>query len=498
MSEFKVLVITFYGLIEYFEDIGKSLSSHGISVIDFPLFKYHSDKHDSIRNAMSEFNQFISTSKPDAILWQCMLLEERQLSHMCRLHSNILHFYFTASDTHIWDDTEMNYRSKQVFMNRVFTTCEHALPRYNGRGRLVNPCVNTKFFSPVEDARYTCDVVFVVGNLRHGYSDSKTSRLKLLRALCSVTDLEVHIYGPPCIETHFPRNYKGFANWNRLSMIFSNAKICLNTNASGEVNGAVGTRAFHILASGGLLVSDRSKEMDRILIPNTHYLELPGPGDVVDFVKMTIRGIESFNHIRENGRRLCQEKFHWGNLADAIKEEIVKKRFDYIFYNHINELTPDTFENAWKHWCSNGKYRNALTFEPTIDPEFDWEGYIRENKINAERYDSELKAWVHYLEIGKRAGMFLVYIEGRKRRKITKVSSGTPLHVSTRNGDEFGVPGDVLRLYTLMSDTWFCDIDDIYGNLQSINDFFQRHTKANANDVLKEVERGWLHNISIN
>jgi hypothetical protein len=343
--------------------------------------------------------------------------------------------------------------------------------------------------------------VFVVGNLREGSSDMKISRLGLIRALLENTKLNVHVYGPPSLKEYFPSAYQGFAQWNKLPVIFSNAKVSLNINASGVVNGAVSTRAIQIMSCGGLLVSDGSKEMHRMFTPNMHYLELP-ENDHVGFIEVVVKTQEAYQHIRHNARQLCMANHTWSNLASIVKEEIVLQKFDYVFYSSMNGIDPPMFNMAWSHWRMEGRHRNALTVRPEVDPDFDWERYVEDNQIDRTRYNTEMKAWVQYLEEGRRLGMFIVLRkgDGAKRRRVGGdgvIHPTLPLNISPQTGHEVGSLEDSHLLYAQFSSI-FCDpYADAMTCLRFAGKYFYCHKNINVSDVLSQVAREWLYGLNV-
>jgi hypothetical protein len=267
----------------------------------------------------------------------------------------------------------------------------------------------------------------------------------------------VHLYGPQVFKELFPRLYKGWATFDMQRKIFASAKVSLNLCQSGKVQGAVPQRVMHILAAGGLLVTDTSKEMERIFRKDVEYIALPADktvDDAVTFLQEVVRNHEAYQSYRKAGQATCTQKYHWGTLADAIYEEGVRKNFDYVFYCAVNNLTPETYEVAWQHWQQIGRYRNALTQPTKVRPDFDWETYVQTNQLDASFYNSEMKAWTHYVETGRRQGMILCLKQGEgnntaRGTKHHNITSNTilPLHVSSHTLQESARPADVHRLH---------------------------------------------------
>lgn len=491
---FKVTLVTFYGNLEHFDDMARALQNENIVVHSYPLFQYVADPNDRIEDAVNHFHKELVRENPDAILWQCLVLNDVVMENIKRLHPKRLHLHYNPSDTHVWTDPSLHFEQKQAIFDRIFTTCHSALPRYGNRGRHLKPSVNANFFAPSPDAKLSCDVVMVVGNLRDGASDAKISRRKLIEDLARCAGLNFHLYGPPIHEKNFPTVYKGYAPYSRLARIYSNAKVSLSIGASSKDGGAISTKTLQILASGGLLVTDSSAEFDQNLVNGKHYLELP-TSDPVNFILHVVKNHERYKGIRQDARKICLTNYPWSNLAIAVHEEIVKRTFDYKYYCEINSIAPPDYSAAWQHWVTVGKRRGALTFKPLVRPDFSWEEYVSVNQLDALKYDTELKAWTHYLEIGKKRGYILcINGDGRKRKLVAQtVGDGVPINVSKRTNVEFSTAEDVLKMYGSITSA-IVDVAKIPTALKELSEFCGRCVRSDVNDILEDVYRLWVYN----
>ncbi len=65
----KIMIISFYDLIEYFAAIKKGFIKFGYSVTNYSLFRYAYDQYDKKKDYIKHFIENITEQNPDIILW---------------------------------------------------------------------------------------------------------------------------------------------------------------------------------------------------------------------------------------------------------------------------------------------------------------------------------------------------------------------------------------------------------------------------------------------
>jgi hypothetical protein len=210
-----------------------------------------------------------------------------------------------------WDDPH-SVRTGEILPNaqyfdKVFSCCREVEDNYLNAGakafQYLVPCFGSYHF-PEHDPKFVCDVGFACTNL---YKNFSTVRYELCQKLRD-SDIDFHLYGPARIREEFPDNYKGYVQYHSSRRLFSSAKLSLSTHVENGL-GYLNERDIDILASGGILLTDKVNGMEDELSDEQGRVYIELNEDPIPHIRELLKNIDQYAHLRERGRRLAEEKF---------------------------------------------------------------------------------------------------------------------------------------------------------------------------------------------
>ncbi len=215
-----------------------------------------------------------------------------------------------------WDPWSHKHNDYHIFefFDYVFTCCSYNTPTkfFKGRGWYqLLPGFSEKFHSIDIDDKYKCDVSMVVTNLYDNgdFSNQYIPRRKIVDDIYN-SDLNFHLYGPIFLRDKYPRAYKGFISYDVNRKIFSSSTINISTHADCTMKEYLNERVITILGSGGLLLVDKVKDIDKILVDKQHCFYMEKDRGIVSQIKDILSMDKNIlDKIRSNGKRYADE--HW-------------------------------------------------------------------------------------------------------------------------------------------------------------------------------------------
>lgn len=142
--------------------------------------------------------------------------------------------------------------TKNIYLNNKCKEWQYLLPMYS-----------EKFHYYDYDEKYKCDISFVCTNLYDDFENQPMRRRELINLLYKNEDIVFHLYAPPHIGKLYPRCYKGEISYEINRKVFSSSKINISTHCTnGECY--VNERVITVLASGGLLLVDNVKGINKL------------------------------------------------------------------------------------------------------------------------------------------------------------------------------------------------------------------------------------------
>lgn len=210
-----------------------------------------------------------------------------------------------------WDDPH-SIKTTEIygiapFFDKVFSSCESCREKYLSLGAkefyYLPPCYGTDHF-PDFDSTFQCDIAFTCTNM---YRQFKNQRYEICQSL-EKSDLDFCLYGPEKLKKDFPRSYRQYILYNINRKLFSSAKICLSTHVQ-DGKYYLNERDITILASGGLLLTDKITGMEDILSLNGELCYIVLEKDIVSQVKKILENYDQYLPYRQRGIEIVK-KFH--------------------------------------------------------------------------------------------------------------------------------------------------------------------------------------------
>lgn len=326
----KLCVVSYYGPMESIE-LGENALKKYFEVYDFPLFKYMFDQYDKVDNYVDIFMEFIMDNKIDIVLWWFMNIDTEKFIEI-KQKTKVKYAIFNWDEPYNWKICDMVKKMK--YIDTAFVTCKETLPLYikNGTGNAY--CLYPAFdkeinyvidHEKIDETIYECDISFCCTNLYENnrlYPNQFINRFRLVYNIyCNQQKYGYifHIYGPKFLGELFPLSYKGFIKYDKLNNLFNYSRINLCTHVLCNKEGYVNERVILVGGSGGLLLCDEVKGMNKIfsdivVLKQTGYIE-----QIVDILK----NYEQYNEMKNKFHMLCLEKYTYEVWAKFIADHII-------------------------------------------------------------------------------------------------------------------------------------------------------------------------------
>lgn len=181
--------------------------------------------------------------------------------------------------------------------------------------------VDPEYYYPQKcDQRFKCDIAFV-GNRKMRSLESYN------RYLLPATKYELKIYGAEWDVEGFEAYqdfYQGLLPYDDATKLYSSAKVSLSIHGSWYINKfqLVTTRAFHSIACGEVVLSDKFDEIVNLLPEGKGILYTEGFSDSDEKLKYLLENEAEVNQIREAGRKWVLENHTWDVRIQTILDKI--------------------------------------------------------------------------------------------------------------------------------------------------------------------------------
>ena len=376
----KITIICYYELKDALASAGQALEDLGYQINSYPLFQTIHDVNDKMENYFEKFDDFLTRTKPDIILWWYFYILVNDLRKIKGKHPDIYHIFFNWDDPYSWAG-DSHLPEKCQFLDLAVITCKETLDCYtkNGAKKAIfcppgyDPKIN---FRQSVDNKYKCDLSFCCTNLyqdKKHFPDQVINRKKLIDELVKDSEINFHLYGPDFLSKIYPNHYKGLVVYKDLNKLFNSSKINLCTHVVSNKDGYINERTVLVLGSGGLLLVDQVKGLDDI-IPTDCFIFL----DTENYVTQIKKILNSdYDSVRINAENFARDNLTWKHWAKKIHFEICHDFFDPEFYQKKYELggnssnpkirdfreciarpqeflIPGKIQDLWEHWKSVG------------------------------------------------------------------------------------------------------------------------------------------------
>lgn len=333
----KVLFTSYYGLKESLLCAATSLIRSGVSVSDFPLFKYHQDENDRREDYITLFVNFIKDDKPDIILWWYIGLPTKDMLKVKNnIDPKIKHIFFNWDEPLNWISCDIE--NKASILDIAFVCCAEKLNDYIKFGckeaYLLYPGFNPTIHNiiidedPEDEKKYSCDISIICTNLYEDkilFPNQWVNRKELIDTVYENQDkfgYKFHVYGSSSFSTLYPKSYKGFINYEDTNKVFNYSKINLCTHVQCDKHLYLNERTFMILGSGGLLFIDNVAGLNEILDVNNECIVLNKDKDsYVEQIVNVLQTYDKFYYMRHKGYNKSK-MYTWDMWASFILSKL--------------------------------------------------------------------------------------------------------------------------------------------------------------------------------
>jgi hypothetical protein len=410
----KILIISFYELKEYLMYIKELFINYNYIVNNYPLFQYAYDTNDKLENYKEHMNNFITHMKPDVIIWWFLDVPSDVFKYIKSNNKSTYFIMFNFDDPCNFN-TELLEKAK--IFDLVLSPCMDNLHKYS----IYSGVTNTKFmpigydpkyFYPFYDNpekiaefddadKYTADISVLCYTLYDGiyYPDQQVTRKQLytdIMAYCKKNKKTFKIYGSHALIEIFPENYVGDINYYNLNKVYNLSKLVINTHPHC-LNYTAISDDMNILGSGALLLIDRVKNLDKILIDHKDCIVLKE--GYIQQINHILNHYDMYKPIRKAGYE-TSKKYTWDNLIEQIHIEITKHFFDPALYldNYNINLDRELIQDPFEHFKTVGVKNNFIGFSYDVPETFRFKDYIEEFNLNS---TSKHRAYLHWYLNGR-------------------------------------------------------------------------------------------------
>jgi len=464
----KIMLITFYDPIEYFASIKENLEKFDYTVCHYPLFRYAYDQHDKKKEYAKHFAENIEEENPDIILWCFIDVPSDIFTTIKKKFPNTIFVLFNF-------DEPMNV-STELFKKAntcdiIMTTSKEYIDDYQKHTEckeiIYNPFgCDPKFYHELKsiDNNFECDIGMICYNLLYDtnfFNSQFINRKNMIENIveyCKKNNKVFKIFGSHVIGEFFPDNFCGDISYINKNKLYNFSKIFICTQSFSDKSYYLDENIFSILCSGGLLMTDNTKDVSNILcnkkdcvfIDKNYYIRQ------IDFI---LNNYDKYKPIRANAQ-ITAQSYTWTEWVKKLHKSITKITFNQSLYSELHNIP---FENAtYDTWVNTDIKQIASTFKIPIN--FNETDYA--NKYGFTKKTREF-LYYHWFKNDKSNIFF-------KNNLTNSASNFDPV----KNGmtvDKFMILGQCFN-----DMKYNCD-----GNLDKICELTEQHPNCNINELLK-------------
>jgi hypothetical protein len=330
-------IISYYGSLETIQLAENALKECiNRPVYNFPLFKYMHDKKEKNSAYIDKTIDYIKENNITHLLWWFNGISAKEFIYI-KEKTGVKYILFNWDDPFNWKSCEIVEKMK--YFDAVFITCNDSVIHYKENGCNeahclypgFSPKINYMITEPVKDIvdKYSCDISFCCTNLYESdenFPNQFINRKKLIDEIYKnqfIQNYKFYIYGPPSLESLYPKSYKGYAKYYDLNNIFNYSKINLCTHVLNNKDGYLNERIFLIGASGGLILVDYVDGIEDVFSVNNEILILD-KYYYIDQIVSILKYYKKYNILKNNAYKKCNEKYEYSIWAKTICDVIKK------------------------------------------------------------------------------------------------------------------------------------------------------------------------------
>jgi hypothetical protein len=403
----KMMIISFYDIIEYFAAIKKGFLKFDYNIVSYPLFRYAYDQYDKKKDYLKHFIENITEQNPDVILWCFFDVSSDVFIEIKKKFPNIIFILFNF-------DEPMNI-STELFKKAdtceiIVTTSKEYHDEYkkhtSAKHIIYNPFgCDTEFFYPLDLAErekykdFNCDIGMVCYNLLYDtnyFNAQFINRKEMIDnivAYCKKNKKIFKLYGSPALNEFYPENYSGDISYLNKNKLFNNAKIMICTQSFSNKSYYFDENLFSIMASGALLLTDKSKDIENIFT-NKQDVVFLDKNYYIKQIDGILTNYTKYEYIRKNSHELAK-KYSWDIWCENIHKTIVKHMFNPKIYSDIYNL--DITDSTYDYWLNNGLKEKHIAINFRIPNNFNASAYAKKYNIENRSREYLFYHW-HYFD----------------------------------------------------------------------------------------------------
>lgn len=404
----KIVIVSFYELKEYLMYIKELFLSYHYEVYHYPLFQYAYDANDKLENYKEHMVEHLSKIKPDVVLWWFLDVPSDVFKHVKACHPNI-HYIMYNSDDPCNFNTETLEKAK--IFDMVVSICQDNLKKYTmfsgvEKTHFSPPGYNPNYFFPyyspdvevdVEDRKYISDISIICYTLFDDpyFKFQQVPRKTLFSDIakyCEENGMTFKLYGSPVLKEYFPDNYIDDIDYFNQNKVYNMSKICLSTHPFCTKHTSFNFSDMRILGSGGLLLTDKVKGLDKFVTVGKECLVLEE--EYIKQIDRILNNYDKYLDIRKAGHELSKA-FTWDSWVEAIHLSISEKFFNPELYKRAYNVEDD---NAWDHFRTRGVKDGLIPFQFIVPKNFQHKDYAELNNLNTDDVD---QIYIHWFMNGK-------------------------------------------------------------------------------------------------
>lgn len=386
----KILFIIYYELKEFFLSIKDSFEKYLYEIDSYPLFRYAYDANDKLDNYKLHMNEYIKKSNPDIILWWFIDVPIDIFKFIKTNNPNVYFIMYNIDET---INMSAEILKKASVFDLVMTCTKENILKYKIHSKVSDIIYNPFSYDPEyfysitpnnfeeDDKQYNCDISIVIYNLMidTGFFNAQyVNVIKYITDLisyCNKNNKIIKLYGTPVLKEYFKDFYQGELPYLKLNKLHNLSKINITFHNFCNKSLYINENVMQILGSGGLLLMDRVKDIDKIL-PNDTCLFID-KNDYIKQIDNILNNYESFKIIKSNAVKISK-KFTWDEWVKKIHVHYCTKFFDaqhYIKTYNLEHLNDKCNDDVVSYWLNNGILNNDIPYKIEVPESFLFEEY---------------------------------------------------------------------------------------------------------------------------
>ncbi|QKF94562.1 hypothetical protein QKU48_gp1104 [Fadolivirus algeromassiliense] len=391
----KILLIGFYEPREHIICIKQQFEENNFIVDNYPLFKYIHDTKSKIQNVKDHLNMYIKDTNPDIVLWLFLDVDITIFTHIKQNNPNIYYIMYNSDDP---VNFTIDILEKAKIFNIVITPCAEYVTKYKLYSGVetvlhIPAPFDNKYYYPLDTIqqidsdthkKYSCDISMFCLNLLENttrYMNQYINRKSMIDELIkySTNNNKIFkIYGPQFLKEIYKNNYGGIVNYNEMIYMLNYSKINISTHVDYTKSLCLNEHDSKILGSGGLLLIDPIKDIDKILTNGLNCI-IMNKDNYIQQIDNILKNYDVYSQIKKNGYNLS-ENFKYDHWIRKIIIEIGKHFFSPEFYSELYDLKNMNNDELLNHWITEGIDKKHLCYAFKIPDNFNVEKYIDHSK----------------------------------------------------------------------------------------------------------------------